>query len=291
MFKNEADFEKTVSRLKIDDKPNLAHRERLRREMLSVFDEIAQQSREQATPHGALRRVIVRSPVTQMTAAALIVISVVFLIASFHKAASPAYALEQTIKAKRIIKTVHLRKYEQARSIESNEFSDYWLKYDDTGKLTNLRRNEYSKNRVKFIVWNEGIKKTWILQDNVVIVQSPNSNTAKEWDGLAKAFDYEFLLKWLNDRKEKEEIELEITDEPAQDSDFIYVKAVHSGEEERVELVIDRKTKLIKRFSKYHLAEGGDELGEQIEFFSYNQLSDPSTFELKGIPANAKVID
>ena len=76
MFENEADLKKTVSRLNIDNKPNPAHREGLRREMLSAFDETSQQLQEQATPHGVLRRIIMKSPVTRIAAAAAIIIAV-----------------------------------------------------------------------------------------------------------------------------------------------------------------------------------------------------------------------
>jgi hypothetical protein len=244
-----------------------------------------------ASYHPIIWRTIMKSPITKLTAAAVIIITIVFLITLFEKAATPVYALEQTIKANNTIKTVHLRKFEKGQSIENNEFSDYWLKYDDVGKLLNLRRNEHGKDGVKFTVWNEGIKKTWIPQNNVLIIKRLNNNTAKEWEGVAKGFDYEFLLRWLNDQKEKGEIEFKIIDEPAEDSDFIYVKATYSGHEERIELIVDRKTKLIKKLSEYRLTEQGDELDLQVEFFAHNQPIHPSTFDLRGIPDNAKIME
>jgi hypothetical protein len=229
-------------------------------------------------------RTIMKSPITKLTAAAVIIITAVLLMTFFEKAAAPAYALEQTIEANHTIKTVHLRKFEKGQSIENNEFSDYWVKYDNAGKLLNLRCNEHHKDGVKFTVWNEGIEKTWIPQDNVVIVKRLN-NMAKESEDLPK-----LTLQWLYDQaKEKEEIELKI-DEPV-DSDFIYVKTTNSLDNMLVELVIDRKTKFIKKLLRYPLREHGDELDLQVEFFSYNQPISPSTFELKGIPDNAKVIE
>ncbi|MHC4681662.1 MAG: hypothetical protein ACYTEK_23570 [Planctomycetota bacterium] len=237
-------------------------------------------------------RTIMKSPITKLTATAvIIIITIVFSITLFEKATAPAYALEQTIKANNTIKTVHLRKFEKGQSIENNEFSDYWLKYDNASKLSNLRRNEHGKDGVKFTVWNEGIKKTWIPEDNVVTI-TRFDNTAKEWEDFVKVSNYEHLLRWLNNQvKEKEEIELKIIDEPAEDSNFIYVEATHSPSKSRIELVVDRKTKLIRKFSEYHLKERGDELGDQIEFLAYNQPIHPSMFELKGIPDNAKVIE
>jgi hypothetical protein len=236
-------------------------------------------------------RTIMKNPIAKLTAAAVIIMTIVFLITFFEKAAAPAYALDLTIKANNTTKTVQLRKFEKGQSIENNEFSDYWLKYDNAGKLSNLRCNEHGKDGVKFTVWNEGIKKTWIPRKNVVIVSRLDNSARKEWEEFLKEFDYELFLQWINDHvKEEDGIDLEI-DESAEDADFIYVKATHSPSKSRLELVVDRKTKLMKRLSEYNFKEQGDELGEQIEFFAYNQPIHPSVFELKGIPDNAKIFD
>ncbi|MHC4533698.1 MAG: hypothetical protein ACYS6K_07085 [Planctomycetota bacterium] len=240
--------------------------------------------------HPIIWRTIMKSPLTKLTAAAVIIITAVFLMTLFEKVASPAYALDQTIKANNTIRTVHLRKFEKGQRIENNEFSDYWLKYDEAGKLSNLRCNEHDKDGVEFTVWNEGIKKTWKPEKNVVIIRRLDNSARKEWDDFAKESDYEHLLQLINDHI-KEEIELKIIDEPAEDADFIYVKATHSPSESRLELVVDRKTKLIKKLSEYNLTKQGDELGDQIEFFAYNQPIHLSMFELKGIPDNAKTFD
>ena len=122
--------------------------------------------------HPIIWRTIMKNPITKLTATAAIIITAVFLMIFFEKAAAPAYALEQTIEANNAIKTVHLRMFEKGQSIENNEFSDYWVKYDNAGKLLNLRCNEHDKDGVTYTVWNEGIKKTWIPEDNVVIVKS-----------------------------------------------------------------------------------------------------------------------
>ena len=89
--------------------------------------------------HPIIWRTIMKSPITKLTATAVIIITVVFLMTFLEKSAAPAYALEQTIEANNAIKTVHLRMFEKGQSIENNEFSDYWVKYDNAGKLLNLR--------------------------------------------------------------------------------------------------------------------------------------------------------
>ncbi|MBN1806204.1 MAG: DUF2092 domain-containing protein [Sedimentisphaerales bacterium] len=73
MFKDESEFKKIVDRLNIDTDPNPAHRQSLRQKMLCVFNESNNQSQKSATPFSAIRRIIMKSPVTKLAAAAIII--------------------------------------------------------------------------------------------------------------------------------------------------------------------------------------------------------------------------
>jgi len=80
MFKDEADLEEIIGRLDIDTAPNPEHRESLRREMLSVFNETKRQPPEQITPRSVFRRTIMRNPMTKLaTAAGIIIAALVFI--------------------------------------------------------------------------------------------------------------------------------------------------------------------------------------------------------------------
>ena len=76
MFKDESEFKKIVNRLNIDTEPNPKHREDLRRHMLSVFNEAEQQPATRITVLQILRRTIMKSPLTKIAAAAVIIIGV-----------------------------------------------------------------------------------------------------------------------------------------------------------------------------------------------------------------------
>jgi len=76
MFKDESEFKRTVGQLNIDTEPNPKHREGLRRQMLSVFNEAEQQPATRITVLQILRRNIMKSPVTKIAAAAVIIIAV-----------------------------------------------------------------------------------------------------------------------------------------------------------------------------------------------------------------------
>jgi len=76
MFKDEADFEKVVGRLNVDTEPNPAHRENLRRQMLSVFNQTEQEPAIRIIVFRTLRRITMKSPITKMATAAAIIIAV-----------------------------------------------------------------------------------------------------------------------------------------------------------------------------------------------------------------------
>ena len=77
MFGNEKDFEEIVNRLNIDTKPDSSHREKLREEMLSVYNDTKQQSQKHTTPFGVFRRIIMRNPITKIAAAAVIIVGII----------------------------------------------------------------------------------------------------------------------------------------------------------------------------------------------------------------------
>jgi len=78
MFKDEADFEKVVGRLKIDTEPNPAHRENLRRQMLSVFNQAEQKPSTRIIAFRTLRSIIMKNPFTKI-AATIVVITGILL--------------------------------------------------------------------------------------------------------------------------------------------------------------------------------------------------------------------
>jgi outer membrane lipoprotein-sorting protein len=91
MFKDEADFEKVVGRLNIDTEPNAAHRENLLRQMLSVFNKVGQKPATRIIVFRALRRTTMKSPITKIAAAAVIIIAVLISL-NILGTSTPAFA-------------------------------------------------------------------------------------------------------------------------------------------------------------------------------------------------------
>ncbi|MFB0554745.1 MAG: outer membrane lipoprotein carrier protein LolA, partial [Phycisphaerae bacterium] len=88
MFKDESEFKKIFNRLKIDTEPNPKHREDLRREVLSVFNQTGQRPATRIIDFKTTRRKIMKSPVTKIAAAAVIIIAVLISLSFFGDAVS-----------------------------------------------------------------------------------------------------------------------------------------------------------------------------------------------------------
>jgi len=76
MFKDESELKGIISRLNIDTEPNPKHRQELRRQVISVFNEAEQRPATRIIVLQILRRTIMKSPITRIAAAAVIIIAV-----------------------------------------------------------------------------------------------------------------------------------------------------------------------------------------------------------------------
>jgi hypothetical protein len=101
MFQNEDELKKLLTQLNIDSKPNPVHRENLRRQMLSAFNET------NVSPWQKFARAILKNPITKLAAAAVIIIAVLVNIIHFDGSvnvtnAAFADVLQSIYKAKTV---------------------------------------------------------------------------------------------------------------------------------------------------------------------------------------------
>lgn len=99
MIKNEDDFKKLIGQLDIDSEPNPAHRENLRRQMLSVFNETKQKPSTHIATWQTIRRTIMKSQITKLATAAVVILIALFGITLLDKSVTPAWAIEDTAEA------------------------------------------------------------------------------------------------------------------------------------------------------------------------------------------------
>jgi hypothetical protein len=104
MFNNEENFKIVIDRLKIDDKPTASHKQTLRAQILQTFNATRQKDSQTKTSTQTFWRTIMKSPITKLAAAAVIVIAAGLLLyefTGFIDVSSKAFAqvIEQVHKA------------------------------------------------------------------------------------------------------------------------------------------------------------------------------------------------
>jgi outer membrane lipoprotein-sorting protein len=150
MFKDEADFEKVVGRLNIDSEPNPAHREKLRRRMLSVFNRAEQEPSTRIIVFRTLRRIIMKSPVTKIAAAAAVIIIAVLTISQFGSSGVAWAALAEKIEGVesvcRLTTNVKMQGLPQGQTPKTKTIAYYSSEYG-------TRAENYINDKLSFIMY------------------------------------------------------------------------------------------------------------------------------------------
>jgi len=107
-----------------------------------ILDELLQAHGKSKTIQSALagpniRSIIMKSPITKLAAAAVIVIAVMLSIHLWDKSTPSAYAFIQTVEAMQGKRSFHIQTYFQQRRKD-----EFWAEFDEEGKLVRYRQRE-----------------------------------------------------------------------------------------------------------------------------------------------------
>jgi hypothetical protein len=287
MFKNENDLKKIVDRLNIDTEPNPIHRENLRRQMLSAFNE---------THVGFWQkfgRTIMKSPIAKLAAAAAIIIAVVLSLTVLDKSIPSAYALEQTIKACEGLRFVHIKEFKEGES----EPQEFWVKYDNKEvKQFRVYAPKWAEPREGPLtaVWKNGKAEILGKDENgkQVIVTRSREKLGEEMLQIVREADPRNKVQELYQLQTEGKLKLE-TSKPASDSEPIIITATlppDSKDGGQMILYVDQNTKLVTRliFNKAKERNGNQ---YSWEFLDYNAAVDEKFFTFEDIPESVPRYD
>jgi len=268
--------------------------ERVLGDVLRALDESEKTS---AATKPNIRRTIMKSPITKLAAAAVIIVGVVLSVTIWDKTTPTAYALEQTIQASHSVRYLHIKDFKKGME----EPKEFWLEFDEQGGIKNIRAYmpewESPSDGAKVVIWQQGKAKIWFKKKNTLL-------TIKEKrfaDNMSKAiqlFDPKLAIPRFSELEKLGLAKIEI-EEPSKKTEPVTVTATYSPKckelgllADRTVLFVDQATKLVIRLESYSLAEGGDyELMGWTEFYDYNQRIDPAVFVLDDLPSDVMQID
>jgi len=285
MFKNEDDFKKIVSRLNIDNKPNPVHRENLRRQMFSVFNETKQKPSAHTATWQTIRRTIMKRPITKVATAAVVIVVIVLSINVWDKSISSAYAIEQTIEANKGLRYIHVRNV----SPPAEGSQDTWLEFDENGELVQMRVEEGQGEAFRIMVWANETIRWYSPPKNKFVILHETHGIRSEMRRARELVDPRFAVQSIYDQHLEGKLDIEV-ESPRGENNLIKVMATDTIPLEELPpktyrvkyiLLVDPKTKLAKQRDKYFFKDGQYVLEQRQLYLEYNEPIEPDMFVLE----------
>lgn len=239
-----------------------------------------------------LWRNIMKSRITKLSAAAVIIIAVVLSII-YLETATPAYALEQTIQASHSVRYLHFKNFVAPQ----DEPMEFWVEFDPSGRLKSMRFHKPAwmepNDGATVIVWKDNKMQLWIKKKNFLVTLK-DKEVAAQAIKQANQLDPKFAVERLQRDEEQGKIKLEI-EEPKDKAEPIIVTATSIDENDspfqRAVLFVDQATRLVSSVELYKLKDGEYNNVLTVEYYDYNQPIHAKMFILEDLPEDVMQID
>jgi hypothetical protein len=246
----------------------------------------------------SIRRQIMKSPITKLAAAAVIIVAVALSLHFLATSSTPAYALEQTIEANHSVRYLHIKGFDPSHK----EPKEYWVECDESGKLKSARWHmpewDAPEDGAKVVVWKENKIQLWFkgtTKRKGCLVTYTNVKGADWLYNRAQARNPRLAVERLYEQQAQGKVKIQV-DQPADKAKPIVVTATYLPESpksgEREVLFVDRGTKLVTATKFYRLKDGKYKYQGTYEYYDYNQPIKPEMFDLDNeVPADVLRID
>ncbi|HUW20613.1 MAG TPA: hypothetical protein VMW16_15050 [Sedimentisphaerales bacterium] len=264
------------------------------RDLERVRQKLTEQGAWQRTGRQDIRRTIMRSRITKLAGAAVIIVGVMLSITFLDKSVTPAYAIEQTIEASHSVHYLHIRAITPSHEDEPVEA---WLEFSEDGRPKNMRLNlpdwMAPGGGPREVIWKGNKKQEWLREKNILTTTEDEASAAQVLK-MIESLDPKLAVERLQEKQEQGKVELEIS-EAADKAEPIVVTATSMGGDDspfqRMVLYIDQATRLVNAIELYKLREGKYECIRTLEYYDYNQPIDAKMFTFRDVSDDAEHID
>jgi len=272
MNDNEKQFEDFVSNIKFDDTPDLKHRDRLEQNLLCAM---AKQSRPIK-----IWRIIMKSQITKLAAAAVIVLAVVLSVTILNHTTTPVWAIEQTIEAIEGFKAI----YSSGITVDEDgtEFEvEFWARTNKDGTGSGDFRMETKGGKVTVVNEEQNVTYKYDPSRNVVLVESGIRFYCRPWvDGKFFRIMKDVCKDWKEEYRRDESI----------GGDCVFVTARNPESSQSYEFQFDLRTKLPIRGKVWQNSDFEGNPNITANKIIYNPVLPDGIFEFE-IPEGAQVIE
>jgi len=285
------DIEKFIKKTGLETKTEM--NEVVRNRIFQAFEKSKQTKSALTEPN--IWRKIMKSRITKIAAAAVIILAVVFSMTIFDKSIPTAYAIDQTIQASHSVQYLHIRAITPSHEDQPVEF---WIEFAQDGRPKNMRVNQPDwmtpGSGPREVIWKDNKKQDWLREKNILLTTTEDEASAAQVLKMIENLDPKLAVTRLQEKQEQGKVELEIN-EPADKAEPIIVTATSTKEDDssfqRMVLYIDQATRLVNTIELYKLRNGEYEYMKTMEYYDYNQPIDAEMFMFKDVSNDAEHID
>ena len=262
-MKSADDIKKFFNKAAIDTNPSMDNT--VLNKVLSV-----QEKTKSAATKPNIRRTIMRSPITKLAAAAVIIIAVMLSIHLWDKSTPSAYAFEQTVEAMQGKRSFHIQTYWGSPTHRKDE---YWAEFDENAEL--LRSRQEESGGPIATVWEDNIRTRYYPRTGIQLITRVGKT-----EGELEEFDPEIEVQEVCEQVAKGEATIEIQ-EPSTCDGLITITVTRTDGLFRRILLIDPDTDFVTRADRYRQTDDGEWVYiDGIEVLEYNQPFNANVFSL-----------
>jgi hypothetical protein len=229
-------------------------------------------------------RIIMKSKMTKLAAAAVIIVIAVLSLTIWD---TSAYALEQTIKAYEGLRYVHIKDFKEGE----REPREFWIELDKQEQVKRFRISipAWAEREGPMVgVWSEGKLQIHSKKYNVIETK-PAETLGLEILKVIKEFDPISVVKELRQLEAEGKAQITTSEPPSKSDPIVITAKLHLQNDKAGQMVlfVDQSTKLVTRII-LPINDSGDGYQHSLEFSDYNVALDERVFMLEATPEITK---
>jgi len=230
-------------------------------------------------------RTIMKSRITKLAAATVIVGAGILSIHLWDRSTPSAYAFVQTVEAMQGKRSFHIQTYFQQRRKD-----EFWAEFDEEGRLIRYRQREgQGPDGSLLTLWEAGVQSQYFPPPWGVRLIKRVDNADGGLEGLEE-FDPETIVQEIHALVADGRAVMEV-EKPAPYARLKTLRVTRTdGKPLRQVVVVDPATKLVVRVDNYWGSEPEQVFHKGTEVLEYNESMDPGLFE-PNFPEDTMVID
>jgi hypothetical protein len=230
-------------------------------------------------------RIIMKSPITKLAAAAVIIIAAAVSITVFNRLTPVAFGIEQVIAAYDGVRFLHIKSFWPNKQVSS----ELWIESDQQGNVAKVRGDlRETGDGPKLFVWTPEKTECWFKRSQTFSISGP-SKAIPGWQFLLDSCQPKLLMQKLLDDQKAGKVDVDIQ-KPQDRQKPALIVVTYKNEQLKKIYYIDQATDLITHSESYSTIDNKDFL-KHTRQFSVAPI-DEKMFSIKDeVPKDVNVSD